>query len=243
MKKQLTVFVLSLLCDTATCSYNQCDLYESANTFSGRYCPTEGIITPNLAWHQCKLFCLHSPNCQAVNYNFIDNLCIYFAATCPKAMGHPDMAFALFAGRPPEQCIEWIPKEMYGLVEDDRAITEDSMRFVARMQKGGNDFVCYTYGHLCMSKDSGGRFKNVEGYPCQYLRIREGCTVYYVNYELGAPLPPNVLVGGYTADGLPVYIGHKLGTALFGYYISMSKRLIAGYATVTDKNVGLLVSL
>ena len=108
---------------------------------------------------------------------------------------------------------------------DDRAITEDNKRFLARMQKGGNDFVCYAYNHQCMSKDSGGRFKNVEGYPCQYLRIRKGCNVYCVDYELGVPLPPNVLVGGYTADGLPVYIGHELGTAIFVMRLSLIRRL------------------
>ena len=131
MDKHLVMIVLSLLCKTATCSYGQRKLHEFNNPIAGRYCPTEGSIVANLAWPQCKLFCLQqSPNCQAVNYNFTGNICTYFLATCSKAVGHPNMPFTLFTGRRPEQCMEWIPKTRMQTVRDERAVTEDNMRFV-----------------------------------------------------------------------------------------------------------------
>ena len=78
------------------------------------------------------------------------------------------------------------------------------------MQKDGSDFVGYLtvlYNNNCLSKDGEENFQAADGYPCQYMRVRDGCTVHFMGYEPGAPLPPNAVIGGYTVDGLPVYIG------------------------------------
>ena len=160
-------------------------------------------------------------------------------------MNHPGMAFALFIGRQPEQCLEWIPKEDRH-PRGDRSVTEDNRRFVARMQKDDNDFVCYlaSQHYECYSSNNNGNIVSNDGYPCQYLRIRDGCTVMYVDYELGTSLPHTAVIGGYTADGIPVYIG--LGTynnnQLPGYYTPGSMRLFAGFVIVTE-NVKILVAL
>ena len=241
------IFTFILLCSTETCLPDNCLTREYAIPFSGRYCPGAGVSAlPNLSWHQCKLYCLHTEGCEAVNYNFTTNICIQLPRTCPKAISHPGMAFALFTGRQPEQCLEWIPKQD-GHPVGDRSVTEDNSRFVARMQKDGSDFVCYLglTNYQCYSSTENGRIKSIDGYPCQYLRIRDVCTVMYVDYELGTPLPPTGVIGGYTADGIPVYIG--LGTLanniqLPGYYTPGSTQLFAGFVIVTDK-VKILIAL
>ena len=238
-----TVSVFCVLCISPTRSHAKCEGYYFVNSFRGHYCPTEGIIRPNFSWDQCKLFCLHTSSCQAVNYNFAASLCIYLIATCPKAISHPDMAFALFTDRQHHQCLDWIPKQT-GHQPGNRSVTEDNERFTARMQKDGNDFVCYLIkkGDVCLSLDNEERkFKNNEGpYPCQILQIGDGCTVHYVDYDIGAPLPPTALIGGYTTIGLPVYIGrYGMGA---GYYIHGSNKFVAGYGIYTNR-VKLLVSL
>ena len=240
MRHTLLISIFCLLCTAAMSSCGSCESFYFVDPFNGLYCPTEGIIVPNLLWHQCKLFCLQFSSCQAVNYNSTANICAYFTSPCPRAIGHPDMTFMLFTGRQPHQCMEWITKQS-GLLPGDRSVTEDNVRFVARLQKDGTDFVCYwkTIGDNCMSLDGEERISSRMGYPCQYLRIREGCTVFYVNYELGAPLPSNALIGGYTAEGLPVYIG--CNSRISGYYIPGSNRLIAGFNIITG-NVKLLAS-
>ena len=238
------VFIYCLLCNTITCSKRQCKSHISRNQFRELYCPTEGTITPNLPWHQCKLLCLHTSSCQAVNYNFTSDFCTQFTTTCPRAISHLDMAFAVFTKKEPAQCMEWKPKQN-GRFPDGRSVTEDNVRFVARMQKNGNDFVCYllTTTFNCLSRDDEGKFKSSTGkYPCQYLQISDGCTVFFVDYELGATLPENALIGGHTARGLPVYIGRQVRGKGSGYYILGSNRLIVGYRIVTE-NVQLLVSL
>ena len=156
------------------------------------------------------------------------------------------MAFALFTGRQPEQCLEWIPKED-GHPVGDRSVTEDNSRYVARMQKDGSDFVCYLglTNYQCLSSNDNGKIKSLDGYPCQYLRIRDGCTVMYLDYELGTPLPHTAVIGGHTVDGIPVYIG--LGTfgnsiQLPGYYMAGSMQLVAGFYKITE-NIKIIVAL
>ena len=239
MKTSLLIFEFVLLCNTVTCSTENCKSHDST-PFNGWYCPTEGIITPDLPWHQCKLFCLQKSSCQAVNYDFTANLCTQFTATCPLAVNHPNMALALFTGRKIEQCIEWIPKED-GNPAEDRSVRVGNNRYVARMQRDGSDFV----GHLradrddCFSRQDVG-FQSSDGYPCQYLRIRDGCTVYFVSYESSATLPPNALIGGYTAEGLLIYIGKK--GMISGYYIPGSSGVV-NWQGVHSEGIQILVLL
>ena len=242
MENKLITSILSLMCSTIVCSHNTCESYDFEIPLHGRYCPTEGIIISKLPWHHCELFCLETSNCQSVNYNLTDNICTYFTATCPKATRHPGMAFVLFTTRQSGECIQWIPNANGHPKGDDRSVTEDSERFAARMQKKGNDFVGHQLLSVCYSRDEGGAFKSTDGYPCQYLRIRDGCTVYYVKFELGTPLPPNGLIGGYTAEGFPVYIGIMDGEVRPRSYIPCSNRW-GLFGKIATGNVSILVSL
>ena len=242
MKIYHVIFSFNLLCHTERGQTKNCLSYDFVTTFSSRYCAAEGVILPNQSWRQCKLFCLQTVSCEAVNYNVTGNLCAKLPATCTKANNHPGMVFALFTGRTPEQCLEWIPTQDSNLV-GDRSVTEENTRFVARMQKDANDFVGYLgmVHYECYSSDDNGKIKSSMGFPCQYLRISNGCTVMFMDYEIGAPLPHMALIGGYTADRRPVYIG--LWLSIYpGYYIPGSKKLVAGFTSHTT-NVKILVLL
>ena len=124
---------------------------------------------------------------------------------------------ALFTRMQGEQCLEWVPIENGNLV-GNRSLTGDNVRFAARLQKDGNDLVGYRLkNHGCLSMDEGGKINTFyDGQPCQWLRIHDGCTVYYMDYELNTALPPNAVIGGYTSEGLPVYVGRHRNP---GYYI------------------------
>ena len=226
MKKTIALVVFSLLPSTAACLSKECESHDFGHPAYGRYCPTEGITIPNFPWHQCKLFCLETLDCQSVNYNYTDNICSYFTATCPKAISHPVMAFTLFTGRTSEECLEWIPKGVSHPSQDDRAVTEDNTRFTARMQKDGTDCLGHMMGSFCYAKDEGGQFNSHQGYPCQYLRVSNRCTVYYVEYELGTPLSPNALIAGNSVLGLPVYFVIKEGTKAPRSYIPKSNSFV-----------------
>ena len=245
MKTLAVILELHLLFVTIVCSQNKCSSIDSKNPFHGRGCPTEGIIKPNLFWHQCKMFCLNTASCQAINYNFTENVREYFTVSCTKAISHPDMAYLLFTERQPQQCIEWVPRGNGNPADDDRSVTEDNRRFVARMQTAGNDWVGHQNGagrQACFAHDDKGHINTSYDLPCQYLRVRRGCTVYYVDYELGAPLPRTAVIAGYTVGGLPVYIGIADGDARSGHYIPGSKALIMAFGNATE-NLKLLLAV
>ena len=245
MNTLAVILELHLLLITRVYSQNKCSSIDSANPFHGRVCPTEGIIKQNLSWHQCKMFCLNTASCQAINYNFTENVCEYFIISCTKAISHPGMAYILFTERHPQQCIEWVPRGNGYPADDDRSVTENNMQFVARMQTAGNDWVGHqlrTGRQGCFAQDDKGDINTSFGLPCQYMRVRRGCTVYYVDYELGAPLPRTAVNAGYTAGGLPVCIGIADGDARSGHYIPGSKALIMAFGNATE-NIKLLITV
>ena len=243
MKGPIVISIFHLLFSAARCCDSKCISYKFNNPFPGRYCPKGSVNNLNLSWHQCKQFCLQSYSCQAVNYNFTDNLCSYFSETCTIAISSPYMAFVLFTKKRPEQCIEWIPIQDRH-PQTDRSATEDNVRFVTRLQKDGNDYVGYwrTDWTECKSRDDRGPI-NLMHLLCQYLRIRDGCTIYYVGYERGAPMPPNAVIGGHIAGGLPVYIGRQMPPSnAVGYYILGSKEFVTPWSYSTGK-VKIMVTL
>ena len=203
------MIILSLLWGDVPVVLSTCESHEFINPFPGHYCPTGGITILNMSWHQCKFYCMHNSGCQAVNFNSTANICIRLSTTCAKAISHPETSFALFTGQQADQCYQWIAIETEDDRDDGRSLSEDNERFVARVQKNGNDLGAFFLAgwRECISGDQDGPIKtSVDGHPCQYLRITNGCTAYYVDYVLGAPLPHNALIAGYTAEGMPVYI-------------------------------------
>ena len=64
----------------------------------------------------------------------------------------------------------------------------------------------------------------------------------YVDYKIGTPLPHMALIGGYTADGRPVYIELKRNKYP-GYYIPGSNRLVAGFDRSATTSFEILVLL
>ena len=241
------MFMILLLPNTSDCSFG-CTSMEFVSPFRGRYCPTEGRVIADLSWHQCKLFCLQTARCEAINHNFSFNICTHITAPCPEAISHLEMAYILFTGRQPHQCIEWIPQDNAYPVGDRlmaASVRRSTIRrYTIRMQKNGSDYI----GHLragydsCLARDDQGAFRSDSGYPCQYLRISEGCTVFYVAYKLGSPLPLNAVIGGYTAEGASLYIGRPSGSTITGYYIQGTNILI-NEKGIYIENVEILVSL
>ena len=223
----LMLYVSSLLCNIA-CSGEKCELYNTMDSFLGNHCPKDGIVVPNLSWPQCKLLCLQRSGCQAVNYDFTKTSCIQLTEPCPITSRKPDMAFALFSARNSEQCVEWIPNpNRRGRIAGERLLTDDNVRYTARIQKNGNDFIGYILWsvHHCYAGTGGAKLqsKYSNDHPCQYLQVRDGCTVHYMNYELGTAVPPRALIGGYTSGGHPVYLGKFPGQKPKSYIPGLNK--------------------
>ena len=124
----------------------------------------QGIVIQNLPWHQCKLHCLQTSACQSVNQNCTDNICSYFPASGKKKRKPPNgVDFAPFRERKSKECIKWILKEDVCLLEENRSVSEDNMRFTTRTQNDGTNWLGHNLYWLCSGKDEVGKLTSQRG--------------------------------------------------------------------------------
>ena len=77
---------------------------------------------------------------------------------------------------------------------------------------------------FCRATDGLNAILPHDPYPCEALRVKDGCTAAYVAYSAGEAVPPGAVVGGNRDDGRAMYVAsfHNVwGTrnVLSGYYL------------------------
>ena len=201
--KMCMALVMTLFLSTITTQ--TCELYSLSMSYKGRYCPGDGIATPLPEPHLCRLTCLQSPICMAYNFNETEKSCVFLTSTCPEAFVDPVMELVVFTQRPDEQCYEWITYNS-GDALDERMVSQIG-RIVCRMKWSGNDIVCHWHEvyNVCFAYFSSA-FTSVQGYPCERLRIMEGCVIYWVPYTARDRVPPRAVTAGQMASGVMVYV-------------------------------------
>ena len=119
-------------------------------------------------------------------------------------------------------------------------IATDTWFFVvARLQANGNDLVCYlhTIFERCVGNLGTTLYKSNEGYPCPLLRIVESCSIFWVPYAAGEPIPAQVVIGGSMANGDVTYVVkfniHFNGKpkSLAGYYVKGATHATSSFVT------------
>ena len=183
-----------------------CKLYSLPLPYTRRYCPGDGRIIPRLLPHQCRYTCLLSPTCKAYNYNATEKVCTHLTSPCPLAFSDTAMEYAVFREKSIDQCYQW---ESNSSEDVSRMITTDiPTSFICRMQRNDSDILCrfHAMRTKCYAIWENSTFENNDGYPCQRLRIMEGCTVFWVPYTAGDPINPTAVIGGHMANGSVVYV-------------------------------------
>ena len=191
-----------------TLATEHCKLFSLSTPHTGRYCPGDGVVTPHLLPHQCRFLCLQSSTCKAYNYNGTDMMCTRLTSPCSEAVADPTMHFMVFTEMPIDQCYQWVRYRRGDTVDPRMIYTTDRMRVVCRMQRDGDDRVCFFTIRLntCYASWGQDQFHNYHGYPCQRLRITEGCTVFWIPYVAGDPIHPRSVIAGHMANGDEVYV-------------------------------------
>ena len=128
------VGVTALLSALAT---EHCKVFSISNSYSGRYCPGDGMVTLHILPHQCRYVCLASPTCNAYSYNTTKGQCIRFASPCLQAIPDTVMEFALFTEKTMDQCYKWVPYSPRDTVDPRMLSTDDAHRIICRMEKDG----------------------------------------------------------------------------------------------------------
>ena len=203
-------FVTSLVLFTSlsTISAEYCEEYSLIMSYGGRYCTGEGDSNLVMPAHHCQATCFQSATFNAYNYNVKKGICTCFTSPCLEAKSNPIMEFVVFTQRPYETSYEWVPYSSGDTADNRMIYTDDPRRMISRMQKNDNDFGCYffTPHSNCFASTGFSSFHQKQGYPCQRLRIKEGCTIFWVPYVARDPIPPRAVITGRMANGDRVYV-------------------------------------
>ena len=98
-----------------------------------------------------------------------------------------------------------------------------SSKKVVRINIGGRYYPGYGYPPgLCRATDGSNAIHLDTQYPCEGLRVKDGCTAAYVTYSAGEAIPPGAVVGGNWEDGRAMYVASfhrsREPLAVFGGY-------------------------
>ena len=217
---------------------SRCEWYHLSMPYGGRYCPGVGTVTPDLLPHQCRYLCLQSVTCKAYNYNATIKTCTRFTSPCPKAFSDPDMAFMVVRETPVNQCYEWVLYSPGDPVDERMIQTDTYWHIMSRLKVYGNDVVCFftSVSNTCWATLAGVEYSTRQGHQCERLRVVEGCTITWVSYTAGEPLPPNAVIGGVLANGDVPYvvkfdccIVRTILVNIAGYYVEGATHAISGY--------------
>ena len=223
--------------------------YEEENCPNiGVYCTTQPLLSSKVP-HHCKLNCIESLKCEAVNYNESGGTCTEILVPCVMANIDPTMMYIMFNKRIHSHCFTWVERREVMRNHTRQVYNRNGNVTVARiLYKSGfcpaytNSFGCYT--------GTGIQRINTANNVCEFLVLSPSCTTAWVPYEAGQPIPTSAEYAGLTAEGdaanpvmfapngMPVYY-------LIGYYTVTNARGILTYADAHHfaKKMRMLVSL
>ena len=231
---------LVLFTSLSTISAEYCEENSLSMIYNERYCTGEGDSYQHVPPHHCRASYLHSATCHAYNYNITKAICTRFTSPCPEAKIDHFMEFVVITQRPYDECYEWVLYNAKYTVEDRMIYTDDPHHMISRMQRDGNDFVSYfdTRRPNCYATTGHSLFRKNDGYPCQRLRIKEGCPIFWVPYTARDPIPPRAAVAGRMANGIRVYItkfdyDKPPVHSLTGHYVEGAANTFASHGEVT----------
>ena len=142
------------------------------------------------------------------------------------------MEFMVFREMPVNQCYTWVPYNSGDPLDERMVATESSWCIVARLHVNGNDVVCYYVSTIggCWGALGVTRYNTKQGYRCERLRVMEGCTIFWVPYTAGKPLPSQAVIGGFLANGNVAYVvKFDAMDIISGYYIEGAPHAISAY--------------
>ena len=196
----ILTFAIHILLPCCRCA---CNSLSTRSTAVGQYCKYYDVIISWLvSFHECQWLCIQKPMCTATNYNTSENICSLLSTPCPQASSDTLTVYTMFSDIyhiPRDLCLEWVDY-IPGMPTDKRwALTkvggDDKQRVVARITYNGDIYPARMspFHGICFGTDGVVSFTSSQGYTCQLLRVKDGCTIGFLSYTVGDIIPPNVV--------------------------------------------------
>ena len=219
----ILILLTYILFPCCRCTCNSLSMISEA---FGQYCEGYDAIIPwSISFHECKWLCIQKPTCTATNYNTSESTCTLLSVPCLQASSDILMVHTLFSDVPRDLCLEWVDYTP-GMPTDKRwALTkvggDDLQRVVAKMTYNGDIYPGYMSPphSKCFGAIGFVTFISSQGYRCQLLRVKAGCTISFVSYRAGDTLPPDAVGLRSLSDDTIRYIAIVEPTASPGRFI------------------------
>ena len=203
---------------------------------NGYYCPggSLGNIS-GIEQQQCTHQCLIRQTCRVMNYNPDDRVCALGEHACHVADSHPDYMLMVFRPKFDVECAIWKQKRhpLPSRTVDTRIGRHEAL---CRKQIGTDVLIGHgTPSYKAFIVVNG---KEVGHWGSYVLTVSLSCTLAWVPYTAGSPLPEKALVCGHLISAGPVYCARMwradAGRMLYGYYPNRHNVAYYGYFGVQE---------
>ena len=168
-------------------------------------------------------------SCIAFSHNATDGTCTRTSGPCAVALPAPGMGkymYAVVTEKTVAQCVEWVTYIKF-TEAIDRLVTLDQPKYAniyvyaARLVKNNVIVVGFQVQEDCFAiYDSTVEIQMSHGWACEWLRIADDCTAFWVPYRAGDTLPTRVVTGDTMANDDVMYIAkfESDETFIVGHY-------------------------
>ena len=186
----------------------------------------------------CVILCQHLKECNFIHYNINARYCLLSSMLCTDLKWN--LEYLLYTFKPHHcECFTWktiVGNTFENGIEVYRP-TQTSI-FVSRVFADGYWYPAKTVGTKCKAVVNGKKVLTAE---CDILQVDESCAPFlswiFFTKEDGRALPLGAVVGGFEADGQPLYIAKGVLSTTeisIGYYVDQNG---LGYFTAGEVKV------
>ena len=230
LKKSLTWIMLSFLTiGTGVYTKDTCADVITKKTIDGYYCPvdTKTVQISHVSRHLCTHYCVTVLQCPVFSYYETKGMCMLQREICLEMVQGTGQVFSsiIVYGSTKQECITWLPYP--GSVPDQERLV---------VMANGNQVVRFRHnneilpGKATASKVKTVSFVNVPtkidanlNPSVEYLVVSDTCSITWVPYVAGNPMPSRAVVGGQKVNGKPLFVA-----ALWVTMNDMKKKYLYG---------------
>ena len=227
MFKQTRALLLLYMIILGSTSSNKCSTTRHMHLFRGYRCPDFGgnAIYSNFTpvhSHLCLYNCMMRKQCLNINENLPKGYCLLSQGLCMHLVPDSDFQVTFFIPSNTDHCLVW---------KQNRESSNPAMEQNTCSLNGLPCIVgrIHVQSHLLPGNFAGARLNTVlnmvkvDSPTCETLDVHLDCTVIWVPFDGGEPLPVPTVEGGYLYNvGVrqPLYIMSVVwnGCSVYGYY-------------------------
>ena len=193
---------------------------------NGYHCTSDYISNYTAIEHQrCVAHCITNPYCWVLGYNSWGKYCLLGTQPCVKAVSDNDFRMMTFRKHEHISCIQWVWSDRSSYPTRTVEQIHPLYQALARKPIQGEIYIGRSnpgLGKIFLSRN--GAAVNYRGY--YLLVVSDSCSVAWVPYTAGNPLPRGAVEGGFLNSLGATYCmrvwNPPEATYLYGYYAQSS---------------------